>query len=77
MTNYAGTNCDFAMLGLYKNFTQKEKDTELCVFFNLRKMLEKKSSYHWHTHYFQQYIKNEMNLFGLRIPNFPHFGKNE
>lgn len=73
MTNYASTNWDSTMSGLYRNFVQKEKrGTELSsVFLNLKKVLEKKSSYHWHIHSFKQYIRNEMNPFGLRIQIFP------
>lgn len=73
MTNYVGTKWDSTMLGFYKDFTQKEqKDTELSsIFFNLKKMLEKKSSYHWHIHSFQQFTKNNMNPFSLRIQIFP------
>lgn len=73
MTNYASSNWDSTMSGLYRNFVQREqRDTELSsLFSNLRKVLEKKSSYHWHIHSFKQYIRNEMNPLGLRIQIFP------
>lgn len=48
-----------------------KKDTELLsIFFNLKKLLEKKSLNHWHIHSFENYMKSKINPFGLQVQIF-------
>lgn len=41
------------------------------LFAHLKKLLEHKSRFYWHSHFFQSYIDNKVVSLGLRIQIFP------
>lgn len=48
-----------------------ETNEILALFAHLKKLLEHKSRFYWHGHFFQSYIDNKVVPLGLRIKIFP------
>lgn len=79
MASYLGDDWDNLMSKSLKDFdTNKSAESELLYnFSNLTHLVEKKASLHWHIKSFEDYNRDGINPFGLRVQILPSFEKIE